>query len=480
MPYVEQLIGAGIIRDPDPLTRPLKRAAVINALTHADTMRASGPVRATIRTLLERLGPPQKTEPQYRADFFAGGSAANQNRRDPLHPFGTGYAAYQGGMQLSATAGPVVLVSDGITDRYLHVDPDYTGSKIKQPPGRFSESYISLQGKYGEVFLGALQRNWGPTGIDGFLTSSYAYSYDHLMIRAGTDAVRVEVLTTQLDDMTDSTGALIHRYWASTRLVLQPWKWFTATIDNAVLWYGPDRSFELRWINPLKLAFITSTDEQAVENQNSLVAGSGRIALPDGVVLQGSVLIDAISSGFLSGGCCDPFPSRLGATALMDVPVGGGRTFRIWTTAVTGYTYRAPEGLDNSIMLRGIGLGRNFADNWETGIRCSFIPSPMITVSPEIVYLEQGQGDFRLPTPPLPVTAPIIFEGTVERTLRFGVLAHAQLGRWLDLDLNAGLHRIGNVNNQFGVHDTRFLGRIQVRYLFGGAIHTHEPAPASP
>jgi len=44
MPYVEHLIRAGVIRDPTPLTRPLRRGALVAALARADTSRASAAV----------------------------------------------------------------------------------------------------------------------------------------------------------------------------------------------------------------------------------------------------------------------------------------------------------------------------------------------------------------------------------------------------------------------------------------------------
>src|SRR5437879_6970582 len=45
MPYVEQLIAAGAIADPTPLTRPLKRSDVARALQTADTTALSSAAR---------------------------------------------------------------------------------------------------------------------------------------------------------------------------------------------------------------------------------------------------------------------------------------------------------------------------------------------------------------------------------------------------------------------------------------------------
>src|SRR5207245_9431608 len=112
------------------------------------------------------------------------------------------------------------------------------------------------------------------------------------------------------------------RSWSSARVGVRPWRGLTASIDNATLWYGPNRAFELRFLNPMKLSFVTRADDSLPDNQKSIVAGSVRIGLPRHVALQGSLMIQGISSGFLSGGCCDRVPSRLGLMGLIDFPAG--------------------------------------------------------------------------------------------------------------------------------------------------------------
>src|SRR3989449_2613998 len=100
MPYVEHLIRAGVIADPDPLTRPLRRAAIAEALAGADTVRVGAATRATIRQLLAELRSPDGV-PLYRADMYIGASAGTQARRDPLRPQGASYGAYPAGIQLA-------------------------------------------------------------------------------------------------------------------------------------------------------------------------------------------------------------------------------------------------------------------------------------------------------------------------------------------------------------------------------------------
>jgi len=84
-----------------------------------------------------------------------------------------------------------------------------------------------------------------------------------------------------------------------------------------------------------------------------------------------------------------------------------------------------------------------------------------VTVSPEIVYLKQGQGDFRLPTPAGFVAGPTLFEGVVENTLRLGLKAHARVGR-IDLDGDGGIHFRQNVDHVDGANGTTLVGRLAV------------------
>src|SRR5207247_506790 len=149
---------------------PVGRAAPAAALAEADPASAGAATRETIRRLRAGLSAPEGV-PRYQADMYVGASAATQARRDPLRPQGASYGAYQAGIQLAGAVGPIALSSHVYTDRYLRLDPDYTGKKDLNPIGRFTDAYVSLQGKYGEVFLRALARNWGPIGIDGVVTA---------------------------------------------------------------------------------------------------------------------------------------------------------------------------------------------------------------------------------------------------------------------------------------------------------------------
>src|SRR5881396_1702310 len=83
MPYAEQLIASGALRDPTPLTRPLKQADLVRALEAVDTLQVSDAVYATVQRLL-RAFRPQGPGPRYRLAGDVGLGAATHNLRDPL------------------------------------------------------------------------------------------------------------------------------------------------------------------------------------------------------------------------------------------------------------------------------------------------------------------------------------------------------------------------------------------------------------
>src|SRR5256885_4347894 len=66
-PYIEHLISAGVIADPTPLTRPLKRRDVVAALAGIDTTVLHPRTRTLLRRLLREFRPAVQA-PRYRVE----------------------------------------------------------------------------------------------------------------------------------------------------------------------------------------------------------------------------------------------------------------------------------------------------------------------------------------------------------------------------------------------------------------------------
>ncbi|HEV2669640.1 MAG TPA: hypothetical protein VGU74_00955, partial [Gemmatimonadales bacterium] len=214
MPYVEHLIAAGRMADPSPLSRPFKVDDVLRALAAVDSSVVSGSEWAVVRKIRAELTRTMRG-PSARVDLDAGIAGSSHARRDPLREAGVGHATFNGGAALTFYFGPVVVSTHPYFDTRLKWDPDYYGKKDRVIAGRFAEAYGSAQWRYGEIFFGSLDRNWGPRFTEGLLVSPSPYSYDQLDFKIGTEGIYLEGILTQLDDIADSSGTANQRHFVA-------------------------------------------------------------------------------------------------------------------------------------------------------------------------------------------------------------------------------------------------------------------------
>src|SRR2546430_6283955 len=81
-PYLEHLIAAGVIDDPSPLTRPLRRSDVLRALETVDTVRLGRATLATVRRLKAALATGPR-RPYVRVDRGPGAAPGHCARPPP-------------------------------------------------------------------------------------------------------------------------------------------------------------------------------------------------------------------------------------------------------------------------------------------------------------------------------------------------------------------------------------------------------------
>ena len=471
MPYVEHLIAAGVIADPSPLTRPLRRSDVLRAIAAADTGHLSPAARATLRQLRAALGADSGVSgARVRAAGALGVAAANYARRDPLSAIdstgprrsGPGHATANGDLNLELVADRFVVVAHPQFDTRLTYDPDWFGKKDRAIGGRAAESYIAAQWKWAELFFGRLDRNWGPAGVQGLLLSDDPYGLDHFALSIGSAKLRLEAVATQLDDRSDS-GTVVHRFMGLHRLLFRPGRWSLALWEGSVL-SGRDRSFELWYLNPLNVGILEQWNNGG--NVNSFVGldfeRRGR------VTVFGQALLDDIQIDRKVASDLKPpsYAFTLGARG--GVGSGGGfAAWRVFYTRVTNLTYRNEDSLQIPLY-HGLGTGRNFDDYDQLTLTVGLLPRAGLLLTPELTYLRQGEGDPRLPHPPVsayPIT-PTIFQGVVERTLRVALAGSYAVEGRVGLSFTAGVHRMTNFQHVAGDTRTRFLGSVGVSYRF--------------
>ena len=466
-PYVEHLIAAGVIADPSPLTRPLRRADVLRALAAADTLHLSPATTATLRRLRAALAG-DLPGPHFRVAGGLGAAAANYARRDQLAAIdstgprraGAGHGTADGDLELDLVAGHVVAVTRLQLDTRLKYDPDWFGKKDRAIAGRTSEAYLDAQWKFGDVFFGRLDRNWGPPGIQGLLLSANPYGLDHFAISVGSAKLRFQALATQLEDR-DSSGQVVHRFMVQHRLLLVPGRWSVALWEGSVL-AGRDRSFDAWYLNVLNAGILEQWNNGG--NVNSFVGVDFEHRAR--VSVFGQVMLDDIQVD--RAGATDQKPVSYAVTVGARGGIGTGPVaWRVYYTRVTNLTYRNEDSLQVPLY-HLLGTGRNFADYDQLTWTLGLLPQAGLLLSPEITYLRQGEGDPRLPHPDVAAypNTPTIFQGVVERALRVALTGSYAPTPRIGLGFEAGLHRISNFQHVTGDTRTRLLGRVTVSYRF--------------
>jgi hypothetical protein len=460
-PFLEHLIAAGRIVDPAPLTRPFRVDQVVRALEAVDSNVVSGAEWGVVRRIRSELTRKFRG-PSARIDLHASVAAGSHARRDPLREAGggPGHATFAGGAGLTFYFGPAVLVTHPYFDTRLKWDPDYFGKKDRVIGGRAAEAYASAQWRFGELFFGSVDRNWGPRLTEGLLVSPSPYSYDHLDVRLGTDGIFLEGLITQLDDVADTAGVPNHRYLIAHRFTIRPPWNFTVSLWEGTVVAGPDRQLEPWFTNIFTLGILQQYDQSSQANN---LLGLDVTARVKRTQLFASLLVDDIQVDDDNAG--DNEPPSYGFTIGAQGGVAGGRVG--WTgfyTQVSNLTYRTPNPAE-ALMRRNVGLARNFSDYDQLTLRASMIAGPAVLLEPEITLLRQGEGDFRLPYPSVAQydSTPTLFAGVVERTLRLAVAARAARGRWV-LSGDGGVHLISNADHVSGANNTRWVGRIALEW----------------
>ncbi len=453
---LEHLIARGEVEDPSPLIRPFRRSDAVRVLAAADTSSASD--ASLIRQLRTEFDDPPGNS--WQLEGRAGAQAYTHGRRDLLHPAGAGRTRPYAELGGSAVFGNVVLVTRPMAEPALLDDPDWGGRTDLKFTGRIADAYISAQFKYGNLFYGQTDRNWGPVGLPGIPLSNYGYEHQGLALEIGNGDIRLSAFATDLRDEIDSLGRTVHRYYFVHRLHARPSSRLTLGFWEGVVLAGADRNFETRYRNPLSISYLANTI--GLGDRGNVILGSDiHWRAFRRATFQAQLAIDDISYQNRSGP--NRVPDRWALTLAAFGPLRSTWAWRAFYTRATSLAFRTFNPLEN-FTDHGVGLGRNFADMDQLTASMSIPVADRWLVSPDLTLLRQGEGAIDAPFPSAPVElsqTPLIFIGVVERTYRLGLGVSGRQGP-LDLMANAGLHHITNWQHVAGQTADRFEGRIQV------------------
>jgi hypothetical protein len=456
LPLLEHLIARGDIADPSPMVRPFRRAEALRVLRGADTSGES--TAALIRQLRTELGEPADSQ-RWMVGVRVGLQTYSHIRRDLLHPVGPDGVRPYGELAGEAVLGPFALVSRPAAEPRITDDPEWPGRRDLDLAWRMAEAYLSAQFKYGTLFYGQMDRNWGPVGIEGIGLSDYGYSDTELGFEIGVDAVRLLGLARSLEDARDSTGGRIHRYFFAHRLGVRVSDRLRLGLWETTVLAGDDREFDGRYRNPLSLLLLANQYGLGADG-NVLFGLDGHYRVGKGTMVEAQLGLDDLQYENTSGE--DRYPNRWAFTLAAHGPLGSRLAWRGLYTQASSLAFRTLDPFEN-LTDGGTGLGRNFADMDRVTVTVSVPAGTRWLVTPELTLQRQGEGDISDPFPASPGEAggiPQLFIGTVERTLRAAVAVSGRQGP-LDLRATAGLHHVVNAGHLEGNTENRFVGRLQ-------------------
>ena len=296
-------------------------------------------------------------------------------------------------------------------DRNLKDDPTYIGKFFKGFAGFTEQAY--LQGRYGRIRfkIGRDYMSFGPGKSGGLLLSDNTRTFDHYSADVSAAFVKFTAFGIQLDDVVADSVAIIVRGQGSVntakrfinghRLDIRLSHWAKIGVSELVLYGGPQRNFELAYVNPVNFYHgVTLNDEETLGRPANTLGTIDIDLFPaEGVEIFGEFLIDDIK--LEKADASDLEPNKLGfiVGAQYANPFGlDGIQLRTEYTRVSNRTYNILFNEWERFLHRNRPiahfLGNNF-DRFEIG--GSGWGMRKIFAAANYEYTRQGQDNINTP-----------------------------------------------------------------------------------
>jgi hypothetical protein len=195
-------------------------------------------------------------------------------------------SAYEAINRIKATGSihigtPNVLFANRIIfdQNYKH-DPKYAGDLSESDHwlyGRVNDAYMQLSYHNIGLFVGRMQRNWGPINELGLILSSQPYTYDHFVFNYQYHNIRFSLLFARLEDMQaqereSKTDTLIttienaRKYLVGHRFDFMFSNNFQIALSEMATYGGEGRDFEFAFINPMNFYYGIQRNDQKQMN----------------------------------------------------------------------------------------------------------------------------------------------------------------------------------------------------------------------
>ena len=266
----------------------------------------------------------------------------------------------------------VIFYNRTTIDQDYKYDPNYAGDLSESAHwlyGRVNDAYGRFYMDHFNFFIGRTHRNWGPPDSYSLMLSNYAYSYDHVFASYQNKFLKFSLIFTRLENLPawgqndpNNLDSLTFypkasKFLAGHRLDLNFSKNFQVALTEMATYGGPNRDFDLSFVNPMTLYYGLQRNDQKLNDGNWSLDVFYK-PKPK-ITLYGQFMIDDIIVNNEPGqNDRANFPDRLG----LNVSIRSGDIFlkglnisakyiRIWNR-----TYQSRWTWEN-YHYRGLGLG---------------------------------------------------------------------------------------------------------------------------
>ncbi len=472
--YVNALIARGRLEGLSPLVQPYRRIDIARAVVAAERERRLSPVEeewaaaieAELADEVELVRRGGRQEVSFRGEAAAGFKALSQTHRDPLRPAerdGRLFATLR--LEFRGAAPNAAAALWGRWDNHYLNDPQFPGGRavefracdpvVDECAYRVEEGYVELQLPYARLFFGRMYRNWGLPGLDGFLLSSYAYSFDHIGYRFGTDRISLTGLYAPFNDQPGDTA----RHFATHRFEFRVTDGLVLAFSESVVYGGRNRRIDFNLTNPIGVWEISGSSKG--EERNALGLGEVWWRIFDDLVTYGAFMVDNTSVGDSGRGKRSGIPQWAGAFGVQ-LPTAAPRlALRGDVTVVSSLAYRSRVARWEFYAVDNIGLAYDRTDAVLVTLRGDWYPRPDLQVTPRLDLLWKGEDDITDPFPPDAFTThDWLLVGVIEKTVRPSVG-----GVWRNprgqLKWDLGFNLVKNDDHVPGGWNAEFVGRVE-------------------
>lgn len=463
---IERLQQRGYLLELPATELPYTSGAILQAIAGIDSTGVDPQVSTWTRMLYRHLGELRTADqPLFDITGTAGIESASHRRMAPLRPLEDAALYSNAEIQIQMEHNRFMAHLGLRHDNYYDRDPDGLDA-VNRIQTRSNFSYLAFNSPFFSAHLGRIPTHWGPFQTTAPLLSDNPLTFDQLQLRFGTEKLSFSSVLGELDSITsdgrftgtagaDSVRGNERRYVAAHRLDWRPTPHFSLTLLESILFSGVGTGPSLKFLNPLH-PYIIAVDSPPKNDENNGLVGLMLWGQSYPFTLYTQLMIDDFDFINASEPTGFAWASSVRIANLLPSTDAG---LALDIVSIRAYNAPQPEG-------RYVYLGRGLAAPFNDYVQLSAFADLYLdalwnglTLSPRVQYLAQGEGLINQPYPGNEVKT--ILNGTIERTVRFGleVVLAGSPHYWLEADL--GVNRI---RNRFGVTDsntTLFVGQVR-------------------